>query len=108
MLKTRKETLEGRLCLVSGSGNVSQYTVEKLLDFGAKPITLSDSSGYILDPDGIDREKLAYVMDLKNVRRGRIEEYVGRFNKAVYTPGDAKLDYNPLWTGNADCVVPSA
>ncbi len=108
MLKTRKETLEGRLCLVSGSGNVSQYTVEKLLDFGAKPITLSDSSGYILDPDGIDREKLAYVMELKNVRRGRIEEYVGRFNKAVYKPVDAKLDYNPLWTVKADCVFPSA
>src|SRR5712692_8089497 len=95
MLATRKETLEGKVCLVSGSGNVSQYTVEKLLDFGAKPITLSDSSGYILDPDGIDREKLAYVMELKNVRRGRIEEYVGRFNKAVYKPVDAKLDYNP-------------
>ncbi len=108
MLKTRKETLEGRLCLVSGSGNVSQYTVEKLLDFGAEPITLSDSSGYILDPDGIDREKLAYVMELKNVRRGRIEEYVGRFNKAVYKPVDAKLDYNPLWTVKADCVFPSA
>src|SRR5712692_8712543 len=108
MLATRRETLEGKVCLVSGSGNVSQYTVEKLLDFGAKPITLSDSSGYILDPDGIDREKLAYVMELKNVRRGRIEEYVGRFNKAVYKPVDAKLDYNPLWTVKADCVFPSA
>src|SRR6516225_6268450 len=65
MLKTRKESLEGKVCLVSGSGNVSQYTVEKLLDFGAKPISLSDSTGYIVDPDGIDREKLAYVIELK-------------------------------------------
>src|SRR5260370_28328923 len=78
MLKTRKETLEGRLCLVSGSGNVSQYTVEKLLDFGAEPITLSDSSGYLLDPDGIGREKLAYVMRLKNGRRGGSEDCVER------------------------------
>ena len=66
MLKSRKDTLEGKLCLVSGSGNVSQYTVEKLLDFGAKPVTFSDSDGVVYDPDGIDREKLAYVMDLKN------------------------------------------
>src|SRR5262252_3394984 len=97
MLKTRKESLEGRLCLVSGSGNVSQYTVEKLLDFGAKPIRLSDSSGYIMDPNGIDREKLAFVMELKNVRRGRIQEYVNRFNRAVYKAFDPALDFNPLW-----------
>ena len=82
MLKTRKETLEGKLCLVSGSGNVSQYTVEKLLDLGAKPVTLSDSDGVIYDPDGIDREKLAWVMELKNVRRGRIREYADKFKKA--------------------------
>src|SRR2546427_9042146 len=75
MLKSRGQSLEGRTCLVSGSGNVSQYTVGKLLDLGAKPITLSDSNGVICDPDGIDREKLAYVMDLKNNRRGRIREY---------------------------------
>src|SRR5919201_4661961 len=75
MLKTRKETLEGKLCLVSGSGNVSQYTVEKLLDLGAKPITFSDSDGVICDPDGIDREKLAWIIELKNVKRGRIRDY---------------------------------
>src|SRR5713226_5091753 len=98
MLKSKKDSLEGKLCLISGSGNVSQYTVEKLLDLGAKPLTFSDSDGVVYDPDGIDRDKLAYVMELKNVRRGRIEEYVGRFNKAVYKPVDAKLDYNPLWT----------
>src|SRR6266702_7622688 len=80
MLKTRKETLEGKLCLVSGSGNVSQYTIEKLLDLGAKPMTLSDSDGVIYDPDGIDREKLAWVMELKNVRRGRIRQYTDKFS----------------------------
>ncbi len=72
------------MCLVSGSGNVSQYTVEKLLDLGAKPVTLSDSDGAIYDADGIDREKLAYVIDLKNNRRGRIKEYADKFKKAIY------------------------
>ena len=108
MIKTRKETLEGKICLVSGSGNVSQYTVEKLLDLGAKTVTLSDSDGMIYDADGIDREKLAYVLDLKNNRRGRIKEYTEKFKKAVYTPIDPKLDYNPLWSIKADCAFPSA
>src|ERR1700752_5320748 len=75
MLATRGKSIEGRTCLVSGSGNVSQYTIEKLLDLGAKPITLSDSDGIIFDPDGFDREKLTWIMELKNVRRGRIREY---------------------------------
>src|SRR5881396_50553 len=75
MLRSRKDSLKGKLCLVSGSGNVSQYTVEKLLDLGGKPITLSDSEGVIYDPHSIDREKLAWVMDLKNVKRGRIKDY---------------------------------
>jgi glutamate dehydrogenase (NADP+) len=108
MLKTRKDSLEGKLCLVSGSGNVSQYTVEKLLDLGAKPLTMSDSNGVIFDPDGIDREKLAWVMELKNARRGRIREYTDRFKKAVYMPTDIKLDHNPLWGIKADCAFPSA
>jgi glutamate dehydrogenase (NADP+) len=108
MLKTWKDSLEGKLCLVSGSGNVSQYTVEKLLDFGAKPITLSDSNGVIFDPDGIDREKLAWVMELKNVRRGRIREYADQFKKAVFMPTDITLDHNPLWNIKADCAFPSA
>jgi len=108
MLKTRQESLEGKLCLVSGSGNVSQYTVEKLLDLGAKPITLSDSEGVIYDPDGIDREKLAWVMELKNVRRGRIRQYTDQFNKAIFMPTDIKLDHNPLWNIKGDCVFPSA
>src|SRR5213080_1840375 len=108
MLKSKKDKLEGKVCLVSGSGNVSQYTVEKLLDLGAKPITLSDSEGVIYDPDGIDREKLAWVMELKNVRRGRIREYTDRYKKALFMPTDIKLEHNPLWNIKADCAFPSA
>src|SRR5213082_3244036 len=93
MLATRNETLQGKVCLVSGSGNVAQYTVEKLLQFGARPVTLSDSDGVIYDPDGIDREKLAYVMQLKNVKRGRIREYADQFKKAVFMPTDITLDH---------------
>jgi glutamate dehydrogenase (NADP+) len=108
MLKTRNDSLEGKICLVSGSGNVSQYTVEKLLDLGAKVVTLSDSNGFIYDPDGIDREKLHWVMELKNVRRGRIREYAVQFKKAIYSPVDDLKPYNPLWTIKADCAFPSA
>ncbi len=108
MLATRGETLEGKVCLVSGSGNVAQYTVEKLLQMGAKVVTLSDSSGYIYDEEGIDREKLDFVMELKNVRRGRIKEYAEKYKSAVYTEADASLDYNPLWNHKADCAFPSA
>jgi glutamate dehydrogenase (NADP+) len=108
MLGTRGETLEGKTCLVSGSGNVSQYTIEKLLQLGAKPVTLSDSGGYIYDESGIDREKLAFLMDLKNVRRGRIREFAERFKGVVYTPVDPSLDYNPLWSHAAQCAFPSA
>jgi glutamate dehydrogenase (NADP+) len=108
MLKTRKESLEGKLCLVSGSGNVAQYTVEKLLDLGAKPITVSDSNGIIFDPDGFDREKLTWIMELKNVRRGRISEYAECFKKAVFIPTDIKHGHYPLWDIKADCAFPSA
>jgi glutamate dehydrogenase (NADP+) len=108
MLKTRREGLDGKICLISGSGNVSQYTVEKLLDLGAKPITLSDSDGLIHDPDGIDREKLAWVMQLKNVRRGRIQEYAKEFKGARYVPTNPMQDFNPLWDIKADCAFPSA
>jgi len=108
MLKTRKETLEGKICLVSGSGNVSQYTVEKLLDLGAKPVTLSDSDGAIYDADGFDRDKLAFIMELKNNRRGRIKDYTDKFKKAVYNATDKKLDHNWLWNIKADCAFPSA
>jgi len=108
MLKTRDDTLEGKVALVSGAGNVAQYTIEKLLDYGAKPITVSDSGGYVLDEEGIDREKLAYIMELKNVKRGRIKEYVQKYPNAVYTPVDHSLDYNPLWNHKADLAFPSA
>ena len=108
MLATRGQTLEGKTCLVSGSGNVAQYTIEKLLELGAKPVTLSDSAGHVYDPEGITRDKLAFVMDLKNVRRGRIKEYVDRFKSAVYVPIDPQHDYNPLWDHQADCAFPSA
>lgn len=108
MLATRNDSLEGKTCLVSGSGNVAQYTVEKLLDLGAKVITLSDSSGYIYDEEGIDREKLAYVVELKNVRRGRIQEYAEKYLNTVYTLSDTSLDHNPIWDHKADCAFPSA
>ena len=108
MLATRGETLEGKTCIVSGSGNVAQYAAEKILDMGGKVITFSDSSGYIFDEEGIDREKLAWLMDLKNNRRGRVSEYVEKFPGAVYTPVDASLDHNPLWDHDADCAFPSA
>jgi glutamate dehydrogenase (NADP+) len=108
MLKTRNETLQGKTCLVSGSGNVAQYTCEKLLDLGAKPVTLSDSGGYIYDAAGIDAEKLKFVMELKNLRRGRIKEYADKFKGAVYAAVDPKLDHNPMWAHKADCAFPSA
>ena len=108
MAATRGETLEGKICLVSGSGNVAQYTVEKLLELGAKVVTLSDSSGFIYDEEGITREKLDFVMELKNLRRGRIKEYAEEFKSAVYTPRDPNLDYNPMWDIKADCAFPSA
>ncbi|MFN2507253.1 MAG: NADP-specific glutamate dehydrogenase [Chthoniobacterales bacterium] len=108
MLKTRNEGLEGMKCLISGSGNVAQYTVEKLINLGARPLTLSDSAGYIYDAAGINAEKLSFIMELKNVRRGRIAEYADRFKEAVYTPFDPALDHNPLWNHKAQCAFPSA
>src|SRR5437870_2785079 len=108
MLKARRQSLEGKVSLVSGSGNVAQYTVEKLLDLGAQPVTLSDSAGYIYDEAGIDRDKLRFVMELKNKKRGRIEEYVQKYRSAIYTATDPKLDHNPLWAHPADSAFPSA
>ena len=108
MLATRGQTLERKVCLVSGSGNVAQYTVEKLLQLGARPVTLSDSDGYIYDEAGITPEKLEFVMTLKNVRRGRIREYVDRFTDAVFTAVDPRADHNPLWDHPAQCAFPSA
>ncbi len=107
MLATRGDSIAGKTCLVSGSGNVAQYTVEKLIDEGALPVTLSDSSGFIHDPAGIDREKLEWVKELKNVRRGRIREYAERFPGVTYAPAEAG-EHNPLWEVPADCAFPSA
>ena len=108
MLKTRKESLEGKIALVSGSGNVAQYTIEKLLDLGAKPVTMSDSGGFVYDPEGIGRDKLAFLLELKNVRRGRVTEYTDKFKSARYVPIDPKLDHNPMWDMKAQCAFPSA
>ena len=108
MLETRNESLEKKTCLVSGSGNVAQFTTEKLIELGAKVVTLSDSSGYIYDSDGIDREKLNFILDLKNVRRGRIREYTEKYPNAQYTETDSAIGYHPLWTHTADCAFPSA
>src|ERR671936_1353010 len=95
MLATRRETFEGKVCLVSGSGNVAQYTVEKLLQFGARPVTLSDSDGYIYDEAGITTRKLQFVMDRKNIRRGRIREYADKYKGVVYTPVDPRREDHP-------------
>ena len=101
MLKSNNQTFKGKICTVSGSGNVAQYTVEKLNQLGAKPVSLSDSNGTIYDPDGINAEKLAFVMDLKNVRRGRIKEYADKFG-AEYREGKRP------WDIKCDCAFPSA
>jgi glutamate dehydrogenase (NADP+) len=108
MLATKNETLEGKTCLVSGSGNVSQYTAEKIIELGGKVVTLSDSSGYIYDEKGIDSGKLDFVKRLKNIKRGRIYEYIDKYSEAVYTEADTSLDYNPLWDHKSDCAFPSA
>ncbi len=108
MMATRNESLKDKICLVSGSGNVAQFTIQKLNHLGAKVVTISDSSGYIYDEKGIDEKKLNFVMMLKNAKRGRIKEYADKFKDAVYTEVDPALDYNPLWDHKADCAFPSA
>ena len=102
MLKTRKESLEGKTVLISGSGNVAQYAVQKCLQLGAKPVTVSDSNGTIYDPAGITEEKLAYIIDLKEVKRGRIKEYATKYPKAQYLEGKRP------WGIKCDCAFPSA
>ena len=108
MLATRRDTLENKRCLVSGAGNVAQFTAEKILELGGTVHTFSDSSGYIYDEKGVDKNKLEYVKMLKNIRRGRISEYVSEYPEAVYTPVNPGLSYNPLWNHKADCAFPSA
>lgn len=102
MLQSRDDSLDGKICTVSGSGNVAQYTVEKVNELGGKCVTLSDSNGTIYDADGIDEEKLAYVMELKNVRRGRIKEYADKFPGVEYREGERP------WSVKCDCAFPSA
>ena len=108
MIATRNDSLDGKTCIVSGSGNVAQFTTEKLNELGAKVVTLSDSSGHIYDEEGIDQEKLEFVKTLKNIRRGRMEEYAAEYKSAVFTPADGSADHNPIWDHKADCAFPSA
>jgi glutamate dehydrogenase (NADP+) len=108
MLATRNQSVAGKVCLVSGAGNVAQHTAEKLIEMGAKVVSLSDSSGYIYDEEGIDRGKLEFVKRLKNIRRARIEEYVDKYSQATYVERQSGLDHNPLWKMKADCAFPCA
>ena len=108
ILENIGESLEGKTCLVSGSGNVAQYAIEKIIELGGKPITISDSSGYIFDEQGIDLKKLEYIKELKNERRGRMEEYANQYDSAYYFPVDKSLNYNPIWAHKADCALPCA
>ena len=108
MLETRGESLEGKTCLVSGSGNVAQFATEKLNELGAKVVTLSDSNGHIHDPEGIDDDKLAWIKDLKNNRRGRIKDYADQFSSATYSATEPGSDHTPLWAHKADCAFPCA
>lgn len=108
MLGARGDYLKDKRCLVSGSGNVAQFAIEKILDEEGIPVTASDSSGFIFDPDGIDRRKLAFIKDLKNTKRGRISAYAEEFPGAEFTPFDPEKGYNPLWQIEADCAFPCA
>jgi len=108
MLGERGQTLEGKTCLVSGSGNVAQYAVEKILELGGRVVTLSDSTGYVYYEEGIGSDKLEFVKQLKNIRRGRMQEFADRYPGAVYTEVDPQLSHNPLWTHAADCAFPCA
>ncbi|WP_370390481.1 NADP-specific glutamate dehydrogenase [uncultured Winogradskyella sp.] len=102
MLKTKNESFEGKKVAISGSGNVAQYAAEKAIELGAKVLTLSDSGGYIYDEEGIDTEKLKFVMDLKNVKRGRISEYVKEYPNAQYYAGERP------WSVKCDIALPCA
>ncbi len=108
MLKTRGESLKGKRVIVSGSGNVAQFATEKVLELGGKVLALSDSSGFIVDEEGINAKKLAFVMDLKNNKRGRIKEYVGEYPKAAYQATNQDDNCNPLWQVKCDVALPSA
>jgi glutamate dehydrogenase (NADP+) len=108
MMEKVEDSLQDKKCIVSGSGNVAQFTLEKLIELGAKPITASDSSGYIIDEKGIDTEKLEYIKQIKNINRGRISEYLEKYPDAKYEEIDPEKDHNPLWKIKADCAFPCA
>ena len=108
MLATRGKTLEDKRCLVSGSGNVAQYAIEKILELGGVPVSVSDSSGFCYDPAGIDFDKLAFIKDLKNVRRGRIKDYAREYSGAEYVTCDLAADSSAQWDIKADCAFPCA
>tara|TARA_B100001093_G_C26850571_1_gene1024931 strand:+ start:3265 stop:4620 length:1356 start_codon:yes stop_codon:yes gene_type:complete len=108
MLAAKGKSFEGATVSISGSGNVAQYACEKVLDLGGKPVTMSDSSGFIHDTDGIDRAKLAWIMDLKNNRRGRISEYAAEFSSATFTASAPEPSSNGLWGVNVDVALPCA
>jgi glutamate dehydrogenase (NADP+) len=108
MLATKGKSFEGAVVSISGSGNVAQFACEKVLDLGGKPVTFSDSSGWIHDPEGIDRKKLAWVMDLKNNRRGRISEYAKQFPSATFTASAPEPGVNGLWGVDVDVALPCA
>ncbi|MCA6378361.1 MAG: NADP-specific glutamate dehydrogenase [Cytophagales bacterium] len=107
MLQNVGSSIKGKTCLVSGSGNVSQYAIEKIIQLGGKAITASDSNGVVVDEAGFTMEKLEFLKDLKNNRRGRIKEYADKY-KCTYQAIDAKADHNPLWNIKADCAFPCA
>jgi len=108
MLAAQGKSFEGATVSISGSGNVAQFACEKVLDLGGKPVTMSDSSGFIHDPEGIDRAKLAWIMDLKNNRRGRISEYATEYSSATFTPSAPEPSSNGLWGVNVDVALPCA
>ncbi len=108
VLEAENDSFKNKVCLVSGSGNVSQYTIEKINQLGGKVITISDSNGVIIDNDGIDNEKLEWIKVLKNVRRGRISEYVKKYSNATYIARTGNEEYNELWNVKADLAFPCA
>ena len=108
MLATKDDDFKNKICLVSGSGNVAQHAIEKILHLGGKPVTASDSSGFIYDEEGIDHKKLAFIKDLKNNKRGRIKEYVQKYPSATYHDTKHSDEANALWNIEAQCAFPCA
>ncbi|KEO72979.1 NADP-specific glutamate dehydrogenase [Anditalea andensis] len=108
MLQANEDTMENKKCIISGAGNVSQYAMEKIIELGGIPITVSDSSGFIVDKEGIDEQKLEFIKDLKNNKRGRIKEYADKYPDSEYVETEQDADFNPLWKVEADCVFPCA